>query len=264
MIAKGNLHGSGGFLAQYLMTGDAHEIAQLVETRGLEYLGRDPVEAFEMLQKVAEANTQSSKPFFHVQTRNPDGDKQLTEAQWLQIADREEKRLGFTGQPRIVSFHIDRDTGEKHMHVAWCRIDLETMRAIDPGLYKNNLKQLCRSLEKEYGLQEVSSQRKPEDIARIADRKEVEEARRLGMDVREVRNAILDRRPGGRASRAESQTDRLDLEANARPAWRPRQDAVAERGTGEGDAAGEIPDAGTGAGSVGFKPRPAAQHGGAV
>lgn len=73
MIAKGNLHGSGGFLAQYLMTGDAHEIAELVETRGLDFLGRDPVQAFEMLQKVAEANTHSTKPFFHVQTRNPDG-----------------------------------------------------------------------------------------------------------------------------------------------------------------------------------------------
>lgn len=205
MIAKGNLHGDGGFLAHYLMTGDDNEIAELVETRGLDYLGRDPVQAFETLQKVAEANTQSTKPFFHVQTRNPDGDRKLTVEQWLQIADREEKRLGFDNQPRIVSFHIDRETGEKHMHVAWCRIDLETMRAIDPGLYKNNLKQLCRTLEKEYGLQEVSSQRKPEDTARIADRKEVEEARRLGMDVRAVRNVILDcleRTDNGKAFRA--------------------------------------------------------------
>ncbi len=205
MIAKGNLHGDGGGLARYLVSGDEHEIAELVETRGLENLGRDPVRAFEMLQKVAEANTRSTKPFFHAQTRNPDGDKQLTNAQWLQIADRLEKRLGLDNQPRIVSFHIDRATGEKHMHVAWCRIDLETMRAIDPGLYKSSLKQLCRALEKEYGLQEVSSQRKPEDTARIADRKEVEEARRLGMDVRAVRNAILDclgRTDNGKAFRA--------------------------------------------------------------
>ena len=205
MIAKGNLHGDGGFLANYLITGDENEIAELVETRGLEFLGRDPVEAFEMLQKIAEANTQSTKPFFHVYTRNPDGDKPLTNEQWLQIADREQKRLGFEGQPRIVSFHIEKETGERHMHMAVFRIDLETMKAIDPGLYKNHLKQLCRMLEKEYGLQEVSSVRKPEDIARIGDRKEVEEARRLGMDERAIRNTIVDclqRTDGGKAFHA--------------------------------------------------------------
>ena len=203
MIAKGNLHGDGGKLAQYLIIGDGNEIAELVEVRGLEYLGRDPIEAFEMLQKVAEANTQSTKPFFHAQTRNRSSEH-LTNEQWLQIADREEKRLGFDGQPRIVSFHIF-PNGEKHLHVGWFRIDLETMRAIDPGLFKNHLKQLCRTLEKEYGLQEVSNVRKPEDIARIGDRKEVEEARRLGMDDRAIRNTIVDclqRTDGGKAFNA--------------------------------------------------------------
>ncbi|HEY5328267.1 MAG TPA: relaxase/mobilization nuclease domain-containing protein [Acidobacteriaceae bacterium] len=205
MIAKGNLHSDGGGLARYLLTGEKDEIAHLVETRGLESFGTDPVRAFETLQKVAEANTKSPMPFFHVQTRNPDGDKQLTDEQWLEIADREEKRLGLSDQPRIVSFHIDRESGEKHLHVGWFRIDLETMRAIDSGLYKNHLKQLCRSLEKEYGLQEVSNFRKPEDRARAADRKEVEEARRLGTDVRAVRAIILDcleRTDGGKAFRA--------------------------------------------------------------
>ena len=124
--------------------------------------------------------------------------------QWLQIADREEKRLGLTGQPRIVSFHIQ-PNGEKHLHVGWCRIDLETMRAIDSGMYKNHLKQLSRKLEKEYGLQEVSNFRKPEDRARAANRKEVEESRRLGTDSRAIRAAILDcleRTDGGKAFKA--------------------------------------------------------------
>ena|SRR5271165_1355733 len=204
MIAKGNLHGDGGFLAQYLITGDENETAELLETRGLEFLGNDPVQAFEMLQRIADANTQSTKPFFHIQTRLAP-DEHLTNAQWLQVFDREEKRLGLTGQPRIVSFHIDKETGEKHGHVALFRIDLETMRAIDSGLYKNHLKHLCRTLEKEYGLREVSNIRQPHDVARLADRNEVEEARRLGMDVRDVRNTILgciDRADSGKAFRA--------------------------------------------------------------
>ena len=130
MIAKGNLHGDGGSLALYLITGQKDEIAQLVETRGLQFFDSDPVQAFALLQKLAEANTKADYPFFHTQTRNPNGDRQLTAEQWMQVADREEKRLGLTGQPRIVSFHVQ-PNGEKHLHVGWFRIDLETMRAIE-------------------------------------------------------------------------------------------------------------------------------------
>src|SRR5271170_4743003 len=132
MIAKGNLHGDGGGLARYLMTGKKGEIAELLGTRGLENLGGDPAQAFAMLQKVAEANTKCAMPFFHTQTRNAPGEH-LTDAQLLQVADRQEKRLGFTGQPRIVTTHI-LPNGEKHLHVGWFRIDLETDRAIDPGM----------------------------------------------------------------------------------------------------------------------------------
>jgi|SRR5271166_350962 len=204
MIGKGNLHGDGGALARYLMTGEKGEITQLLETRGLEDFSRDPVEAFERLQQLADNRTKSPLPFFHTQTRNAPGEH-LTDAQWSQVADREEKRLGFTGQPRIVSFHIDPTSGEKHLHVGWFRIDLETMQAIDPGLYKNHLKQLCRKLEKEFCLQEVSNTRKPDDRARAASWKEQEEARRLGIDDRAIRNTILDcleHADGGKAFRA--------------------------------------------------------------
>src|SRR5271157_6214092 len=203
MIAKGNLHGDGGALARYLMTGKKGEIAQLLQTRGLENLGGDPVQAFATLQKVAEANTKSPMPFFHSQTRLPHGEN-LTDAQLLQVADRQEKRLGFTGQPRIASVHT-LPNGDRHLHVGWFRIDRETMQAIDPGMYKNHLKQLCRNLEKEFCLQEVSNFRKPDDRARAASWKEQEEARRLGIDDRAVRNAILnclEAADGGKAFRA--------------------------------------------------------------
>src|ERR1700684_3275691 len=203
MIAKGNPHGDGGKLARYLMTGENGEIAQLLETRGLEDFSRDPVEAFERMQQLADNRTKSPLPFFHTQTRLPHGEN-LTDAQLLQVADRQEKRLGFTGQPRIASVHI-LPNGDRHLHVGWFRIDRETMQAIDPGLFKNHLKYLCRKLEKEFCLQEVSNFRKPEDLARAASRKEQEEARRLGTDDRAIRTTILnclEAADGGKAFRA--------------------------------------------------------------
>ena len=104
-----------------------------------------------------------------------------------------------------MSFHIDDATGEKHLHVAWFRIDLETERAIDPGLFKNHLKQLSRTLEKDFALREISNARQPHDRARAAGRDELEESRRLGTDVREIRTAILDcfeQSDGGKAFKA--------------------------------------------------------------
>ena len=190
MITKGNLHGAGAKLAAYLMTGKHGERAELVETRGLELLGGDPVQAFATAQQIAAAATDSTKPFFHTQTRCPAGEE-LTREQWLEVADRQEKRLGFTGQPRIVSFHHLPD-GSAHMHVAWFRIDLETMRAIDPGLYKNHLKELSRTLENELGLTRVRNERAADDKTRAPERGEFEESRRLKTDLKAIRNTILD------------------------------------------------------------------------
>lgn len=204
MNAKGKIRSSGAALARYLMTGEKGEIAQLIETRGLDAFGSDPVAAFEMLERLADENTRCEKPFFHGHIRLSPGED-LTDAQWMQSLERMEKRLGFTGQPRIVSFHIDTASGERHLHCGWYRVDLESMRAIDPGLYKNHLMQLARTLEREFGLREVSSERQPHDKARAADRDEYEEAKRLGTDVRAIRTQILDcleKSDGGKSFKA--------------------------------------------------------------
>jgi Relaxase/Mobilisation nuclease domain len=203
VIAKGNLHGDGGKLARYLMTGEGGERIEFVEARGLDNFGPDPAAAFETLQQFADTHTRSTKPFFHTQTRLAPGE-QLAPEQWMEIADREERRLGFAGQPRIVTFHIHGD-GERHMHIGWCRIDLETERAIDPGMYKNHLKQLARDFEREFDLRELDGTRKPEDRAKAPGRAEEEESRRLGTDVRKIRTTILDcleRADGGKGFKA--------------------------------------------------------------
>jgi hypothetical protein len=110
----------------------------------------------------------------------------------MEAIDRSEKRLGFAGQPRIVSFHINEATGEKHLHAAWFRVDFESERAIDPGMFKNHLKQMARKLEREFVLRELSNDRPREHRARAADRNEFEQSRRLGTDIDAVRTAILD------------------------------------------------------------------------
>jgi hypothetical protein len=191
MFAKGKIRGNGAQLAGYLMTGTEGERVEIVETRGLEAFGRDPIAAFAAMQDIADANTQSTKPFFHGHVRLPAGER-LTDAQWMETLELMEKRLGFEGQPRIVTFHHLDQNGDKHLHVGWFRIDLETMRAIDPGLYKNELRELSRDRERAYGLRQLDNERQAHDIAPAASQKETEESRRLGTDVREIRAVILD------------------------------------------------------------------------
>jgi len=190
MIAKGKIRGEGGKLARYLMNGEPGERAELVETRGLERFG-DPVTAFDRLEAWAGENSQCRKAFFHGHIRVAPNER-LSDGQWTETVDRMEQRLGFGGQPRIVSFHINEATGEKHLHAAWFRVDLETQRAIDPGLYKNKLNQLSRESERAYALRELTSSRRPDHRAKAAGRDEFEEARRLGTDINATRTAILD------------------------------------------------------------------------
>ena len=185
MIAKGNLHGAGARLARYLVTGKKGERAELAELRG--FAAADIRAAFLDVEIQAQA-TQRDRPFFHAYVRLVAGEA-LDHTQWRYVADRIEKRLGFAGQPRAVAFH-HLPAGETHMHVAWSRIDIEQMRAIDPGLYKNKLKEISRELEHELGLTRVRSERYPDNRTRAPGRNEFEQARRLGTDLKAIRNTI--------------------------------------------------------------------------
>lgn len=141
-----------------------------------------------MAQLGAEAKTQSTRPFFHTYVRLVEGES-LSRDQWLYVADRIEKQLGFDDQPRALAFHHLPD-GATHLHIAWSRVDLEHECAIDPGLYKLKLKEISRQLEKELGLIPVRNERDPDQKTLAPGRNEFEQARRLGTDLKDIREAI--------------------------------------------------------------------------
>lgn len=193
MIGKGNPHGNGVRLARYMLDGGD---AELIEMRGM--ASEDLVEALETIQAIADTQTKCDTPFFHAYIRLADGEN-FTPDQWREVADRFEKKLGFEDQPRAITLHR-LENGDRHAHIAWSRIDTERMCAIDPGLYKNKMVELCRELEVEYGLHRVSSDRQAEQQTKAPARPEFEQARRLGVDVEAVRENIrkcFDRSDGG-------------------------------------------------------------------
>lgn len=187
MIAKGTAHNNGAKLASYMTTGKKGERAELWELRGFEATGIK--DAFRDVQIMAGA-TKCQQPFFHVQVRNPEGET-LTRHQWEIAATRIERMLGLTDQPRAIAFHIDEKTGEEHMHVAWSRIDESTLTAKELPFFKDRLKKISRELELHFGLTVVTSRREG-SIKYAPTRAEQEQARRLGLDIHEVRNTIRD------------------------------------------------------------------------
>jgi Relaxase/Mobilisation nuclease domain len=184
MIAKGTTHDSGGRLATYMITGKDGEKAELWQVRG--FAGEDIKDAFRSVHILAEA-TRCQQPLFHVQVRNPEGEH-LTREQWERVADRIESKLGLSDQPRAIAFHRQEATGDEHMHIGWSRIDEATWTAKALPFFKLRLKEVSRELEAELGLTPVRNEREGPVMA--PRRYEDEQARRLGVEIHDVRDTI--------------------------------------------------------------------------
>jgi hypothetical protein len=185
MIAKGTTHNNGVKLAKYITTGKDGERAELYKLEG--FAAPDIKQAFRCVHVMAEA-TKCEQPFFHVQVRNREGE-QLTRQQWEMTAHRIMRINGLTGQPYAIAFHINEITGEEHMHLAVSRIDAETLKAKPLPFFKERLNKISRELEKEFGLEAVKNQREG-PIKYAPKRDEFEQARRLGVDIHDIRNTI--------------------------------------------------------------------------
>ena len=185
MIAKGTPHRDGAILARYLVTGKGRERAELWELRG--FLCTGIVAAFRSVHVMAAA-TKCLAPFFHVSVRNADGDN-LDRSQWELVANSVERMLGLTDQPRAIAFHTAEDTGHSHMHIAWSRINQDTLTAKPLPFFKQRLKQVCRELEERFSLTPVPNERRG-SIRFAPTRAEEEQARRLGLDVHDTRECI--------------------------------------------------------------------------
>jgi hypothetical protein len=185
MISKGTTHNNGVRLAQYITTGKDNERAELWQLRG--FSAANIMDAFRDIHVMAGA-TKCEKPFFHVQVRNRENET-LTRPQWEIAADRIERILGLSDQPRAIAFHIDEKTAAEHMHVVWSRIDQDELTARPLPFFHRRLKTISRELELEFGLEAVTNNRK-DQIRFAPTRAEEEQARRLGIDIHETRKLI--------------------------------------------------------------------------
>ncbi|MDP4201124.1 MAG: conjugal transfer protein MobB [Bacteroidota bacterium] len=94
------------------------------------------------------ANRRTEKPVLHISI-NPDPKDRLSDEQLEEIAQTYMDKMGYGDQPFIVYKHEDID--RRHIHIVSLRID-ENGRKIDHNFEKRRSMDVCRALERQYGL----------------------------------------------------------------------------------------------------------------
>jgi hypothetical protein len=144
MILKGSQRAGGRDLATHLSNEYDNERIEVASVRGT--VADDLHGAFAEYEAVA-AGTRARKPLYSLSI-NPS--HPLSRAQYMAAIDHIEDRLGLTGQPRAIVFHV-KDARE-HAHVVWSRIDIDTMKAIPISHDRMKLRTCARELAHAYGL----------------------------------------------------------------------------------------------------------------
>lgn len=94
------------------------------------------------------ANRKTEKPVLHISI-NPDPKDSLTDEQLSSVAQQYMDKMGYGNQPFIVYKHEDID--RRHIHIVSLRVD-ENGRKLDHNFERKRSMDICRELEREYGL----------------------------------------------------------------------------------------------------------------
>jgi len=148
MIPFGTQRGLGQDLATHLMNTHDNEHMELVSVRGA--VAKDLNGAFAEWEVQAHSMTKC-RNYLYSLSINPDPEQApLTRDQYEDYIERVEDKLGLTGQPRAIVFHIK--NGREHAHVVWSRIDAEAGKAVQMAFDREKLMMVTREFALDHGL----------------------------------------------------------------------------------------------------------------
>ncbi|MBY0224615.1 MAG: relaxase/mobilization nuclease domain-containing protein [Hyphomicrobium sp.] len=144
MILKGNQRTGAADLATHLSNEYDNTRVEIAQLRGV--VADDLHGALAEFAGIARA-TRCKQPLYSLAI-NPA--EPLSREQYMAAIDHIEGKLGLSGQPRAVVFHVK--NGREHCHVVWSRIDVAQMRAIPMSHDRMKLRTCARELAHAYGL----------------------------------------------------------------------------------------------------------------
>ena len=104
--------------------------------------------------------TRSRNVVFHASLNPAEGDN-LTDTQLTQIAEEYMQKMGYGKQPYVIIKHTDID--REHIHIISVRIDKDGKNINNDFEYRRSF-QLCREIERKYGLNQAVKRERKENI----------------------------------------------------------------------------------------------------
>ncbi len=187
MILKASQRSGAKQLGLHLLKTEENEHVEIHEVSG--FVSESVMGAMNEAYAAARG-TKCQQYLFSVSLSPPAHESVRVETFEKALSDIED-RLGLTGQPRIVVFH--EKEGRRHCHAVWSRIDAETMTAKELPFFKNKLQALAKDIYLENGWAMPKGFANPRlRDARNFSLDEWQQAKRAGVDPRELKSAILD------------------------------------------------------------------------
>lgn len=187
MILKGAQRAGAGNLSRHLLNKRDNDHVTTLELRG--FVSGDLTGALQEIQAVAKAT--KCKQFMFALSLNPPKEAEVREAAFIAAADKAEKELGLTGQPRAIIMH--EKNGRRHAHVVWSRIDGNNLKAINLPFSKNKLTALSKELYLEHGWRLPDGLKTHGGKSPLSfSREEWQQAQRQKLDPREIKAVLQD------------------------------------------------------------------------
>ncbi len=185
MVIKGGARGGAADLAAHLKRTDTNERAALIGLYGVSATDLDG--ALREMEAVA-SGARSKRPFYHASINTPVSER-LTGEQRTHAIKRLGAELGLDGQPYAVMEHVK--AGRAHVHVAWSRIDGETLTAIRDSHNYRKHEIVARELERQFGHQRVQGAHHERDGVERPSRtpapEQMQQAARTGITPQEAK-----------------------------------------------------------------------------
>jgi len=153
VIPFGSQRALGQDLATHLLNAQDNERLEVAQVRGA--VARDLHGAFAEWEAQAHNLTRATNYLYSLSINPDQRQGRLTREQYFDYIDRAEQRLGLSGQPRAVVFHVKKDeqgTPREHCHVVWSRIDAEQKKARHMFLDHDTLMMVTREFARDHGL----------------------------------------------------------------------------------------------------------------
>ncbi len=184
MILVGNQRGGAKDLALHLLK-EENEHVEVHELRG--FVSSNLMGALNEAYAISRATR--CKQFLFSLSLNPPQNENVSVETFEKTIERVEKELGLNGQPRAIVFH--EKNGRRHCHVAWSRIKVDEVKAVQLSFTKRKLTELSRELYLEHGWKmpdglKQSHARDPRNFTLA----QWQQAKRIGKDPKQIKTVF--------------------------------------------------------------------------